>query len=223
MATANTPGAIERLTELDQAIVDAEKRRDAIRAEQRAANLAVARAKSQLLAAEERRGAGEDVVEDVAAAEDALAKASEVADFKTEAGGAALIREGGDGPARLANLPEKQTPVLGVWAARLAGAERVIEDAILTRDQFGRNHFAELAAEEVEADEPARAALVEAWETLQAAGNQYARRVRRWHHLAPYGDIDPEQIPTAPLGGTMIEVAQRFEAGLEVPTPRVLR
>jgi hypothetical protein len=222
MAATKT-SAIERLAELDQAIVDAEARRDAIHSEQRAANQAVAQAKAKLLDAEERRGAGESVDAEISAIEETLAQAVEVADVRTEPGGSVMRRGGPDAEPAIQNLPERTVPNRGLWSARLAGAERVIEEAILARDQFGRNHFAELAAEEVPADAEARDALVEAWEVLRAAGNAYAVRVRRWHRLARYADLDPAAIPLAPLTGDMIEVAQRFEAGLEVPTPRVLR
>lgn len=223
MPTVKAEGAIERLAKLDREIVDAEARRDSIRQEQRAANQAVAQAKAKLLDVEERRGAGEAVDTEIADVEEALAKAVEVADVKTEPGGSVMRRGGPDAEPQMQHLPERQVPNRGLWGARLAGAERAVEEATLARDQFGRDAFAELVAEEVEADDPAREALVEAWEALQVAGNVYARRVRRWHRLAAFGDVDPSEIPLAPLDGDVIEVAQRFEAGLEVPTPRVLR
>ncbi|HEX5527217.1 MAG TPA: hypothetical protein VFX44_08500 [Solirubrobacterales bacterium] len=224
MATkTKAKGAVERLAELDQAIVEAEARRDEIRTEQRQALQAVERAKGRILDAEERRGAGEDMGEEIAAAERELAEALEAADVRTQHGGSALVGGESDDPVQLYSLGDQQVPAVGVWGARIAGAERVVEDAILARDQYGRHHFAEIAAEEAAADGPARDALVEAWETLQAAGNAYALRIRRWHQLAPFAEIDPASIPVAPLTGDVLEVAERFERGIDVPTPPLLR
>jgi hypothetical protein len=85
-----------------------------------------------------------------------------------------------------------------------------------------RQHLAEIADEEMPADEPAREALAEAWEQFEDAASAYAIRVRRWHELARYGGIQPEDIPPVPTQGDDAQVRVRFASGIEPPTPRSL-
>jgi hypothetical protein len=204
MASRTKQSPVERLADLEAAVDVAEARLVEVQGERSQAEQRLRAAISNLLAIEERGGAGEDVDAEITEAEAVLAQARQVAD----------VRENDRG--------ENQAE-LGVWGARLRGAERAIEAAKLERDEFGRRHFADIAVEEIPLDEPAREALVAAWEALQEASNGYAIRVRRWHRLARYGGLDTAEIPLAPLAGDVGEVAARFEAGLPTPTPRVLR
>lgn len=193
MAT-RTKSAVEQLAELEEAVREAERRKQEVDAGRRRAARAVSAAESRRLALEEARGAGEDVDEEeiaeaIAAIEEAKAEADEL-----------------------------------VWGARLAGAERAVQEAADERDRFGAANFAAIAAEEALQDGPVRDALVEAHGALQEAANAYAVRVRRWHHLARYGRFSPASIPTGnPLAGDMDEVGRRFEQGVPVPTPPQLR
>jgi hypothetical protein len=110
-----------------------------------------------------------------------------------------------------------------VWRARIEGAKRALDEARVEVDAFGRARFADLVAEEVVQDDPAREALQAAWEAFDAAASAYAVRVRRWHRLAPFGGLDPRDIPTVPVKGDEGEVRLRFAAGIETPTPRSIR
>jgi hypothetical protein len=110
-----------------------------------------------------------------------------------------------------------------VWHARIEGAKRAFDEARVEVDAFGRARFADLVAEEVVQDDPAREALQAAWEAFDAAASAYAIRVRRWHRLAPFGGLDPRDIPTVPVKGDEGEVRLRFAAGIETPTPRSIR
>lgn len=110
-----------------------------------------------------------------------------------------------------------------VWRARIEGAKRALDEARGEVDAFGRARFADLVAEEVVQDDPAREALQAAWEAFDAAASAYAVRVRRWHRLAPFGGLDPRDIPTVPIKGDEAEVRMRFAAGIETPTPRSIR
>jgi hypothetical protein len=217
--------AIDRLADLDQAVVDAEARREAVEEERKAANRAVRQTRSQLRKAEERLGAGEPVETEITEIEAALAKAIDVADVRREPGGSVLRQSGPDAEPSMQNLPEREeVPDRGRWPARLAGAERVVEEAILARDQFARAAFPEIAAELSEEDAAATEALAAAWKVIEDAANAYALRLRLWYRLAEFGGIDPkEEIPIAPLEGDLMkEVSARFEA-LATPTPTVLR
>lgn len=194
MAATKTTTAAARLAELEEAVREARQRRAEIDADRRKASAALSRAEPTRLTLEKNRAAGEDVSD----------------------------KEIADAVAAIVDAREVADPA--VWRARLAGAEQAIGDAELARDEFGRTHFAEIAAEEVPLDAPARDALVDAWETLQEAASAYAIRARRWHHLSRYGGVDAADLPNGtPTAGDMDEVARRFEGGLPVPTPRSLR
>jgi hypothetical protein len=194
MAATETSTAGEQLAALEEAARDAERRLQQTNADRSSATRALRGAEDARLALEERRGAGEDVPKEE------IAEAIEAIE---------VAREAAD---------ER------VWNARRDGAERAVDEAVLARDEFGRENFALIAAEEAPLDGPARDALAEAWEVLQAAANGYALRARRWHHLARYGGIPIAEIPNGtPLRGDIDELVRRFESGLEIPTPRTLR
>lgn len=185
---------VDQLRDREEAVVAAERRKQEIENGRRRASRAVAAAEARRLSLEEARGAGEDVDPD------AIAEAV-----------AAIEEAKGEAEER-------------VWNARLAGAERALQDAEQERDRFGVANFAAIAGEEALKDGPARDALQEAWETLQTAANDYAVRVRVWHQLARYGRFSPSSIPTGnPLAGSVDEVGRRFDQGLPLPTPPQLR
>lgn len=186
--------ATERLAELEEAVREAERRRAEIDGERRKATRALSAAEGARLDLERRRAAGEAVDDE---------------EFEDAVRAIAEAREDAD---------ER------VWGARLEGAAEAIERAEFERDAFGREHFAEIAAEEAALDGPARDALLEAWSTLREAANAYAIRTRRWHHLARYGGLDAADIPTGtPVSGDLDDVTRRFAAGIPAPTPRPLR
>lgn len=193
MAAAKTRTAGERLAELEEHVAEARRRRAQVDADRRAALRAVRAAEDARFELEERRGAGEAVADE------------EVTDAV-----------GGIDRAR-AEADER------LWSARREGAGRALAEAEEAVLDFGREHFAELAAEIAADDGPARDALVDAWEGLQGAAGAYARQTRRWHHLARFGGLPVGAIPSGtPLRGDVTEVAQRFEAGIPVPTPPAL-
>ena len=109
-----------------------------------------------------------------------------------------------------------------VWGARLAGARRAVEEAERERDDHGRLHFSEMAAEEAAYDAPVRDELQAAYERLSDAETAYALRVRRWVRIAPYGRLSASDVPALPTQGTPDEVRGRFAVGIEAPTPRPL-
>jgi hypothetical protein len=177
-----------------EAMVDAAQRRyDEVVQASSEATQALEAAIAARLALEERSGAGEDV-----SAEEVAAAVADVEAAK--------------------ELADER-----VWHARIEGAKRARDEARLEVDAFGREHFADLVAEEVVQDDPAREALQAAWEAFDAAASAYAVRVRRWHRLAPFGGLDPRDIPTVPVKGDEVEVRMRFAAGIETPTPRSIR
>jgi hypothetical protein len=190
---ASSTTVAEELELYEEAVAAARERREEIVRERSAAHRAVGAAEGARLALEERRGAGEEVSEEEIA--EAVAAIEEA-------------REAAD---------------QRVWNARIEGADRAIQEAEATLRRFGREHFAELAAEEVLLDDPAREALQEAWAAFDAAASAYALRTRRWHKLAEFGGIDPRDIPSNPVRGDEVHVRQRFAAGIETPTPRSLR
>ncbi len=110
------------------------------------------------------------------------------------------------------------------WRARLEGAEHARQAAEQVRDDFGRERFAEIAAEQALLDPPVAEELQRAWEALQAAEHAYAQRIRVWTRLAPYGALDVQKhVPRLPTSGDPDTVRGRFARGVEVPTPRPLR
>ena len=111
-----------------------------------------------------------------------------------------------------------------VWEARKEGAGVALEEARAARETFLATRFDDLAAELMEGDEKATAAIDEAWSALNAAANALARQQRAWRVIATYGGVDPESLPAiAPLAGIPLEVRQALDAGVESPTPRSLR
>jgi chromosome segregation ATPase len=193
MATTTKTPIGDQLAALEEEVKAAKHRRTEVDRERSNASGALRSAEERRLAMEERRAAGEEVDDEDLAA---AVEAIEQA------------REAADGR---------------VWKARADGADRAVDEAQEAVQEFGRDHFAELAAEEVPLDDPARVELQEAWSAFDDAASAYALRIRRWHRLAEFGGIDPRDIPINPLRGNDVEVRQRFAAGIVTPTPRPLK
>ena len=191
---ATTKTAAARLADLEDAVREAEQRRAEVERGRNRASRALSQAEGARLALEESRAAGESVSDE---------------EIETAVKAISEAREAADA---------------AVWNARFEGAARAVAEAEMARDEFGRRAFAEIAAEEVPLDDPAREALQAAWAALVDAAGVYSVRTRRWHHLARYGGIAAESIPNGtPLRGDFAEVVARFEGGLPVPTPPTLR
>jgi hypothetical protein len=183
----------DQLAELEAKRRAAEKRLAEIQQERFRASAAQRAAEDHRFSLEERREAGEEV------ADEEIAEA-------------------------VAAIEEAKTAADDrLWNARKAGAERAIAEAAEAVERFGRDHFAELASEEVPLDDPARDRLQAAWAEFDAAASEYALRIRRWHRLAGFGGIEAPDIPTNPLRGDETVVRQRFSVGIPTPTPRPLR
>jgi hypothetical protein len=186
--------ALERLGEFEERVRAAVAREHAVSVGRGRARREASRALGELLAVEEAIGAGEREPDD-----------DEVMQLR--------------GTVRDAEAAASDD----VWAARLAGARRAVEEAERERDDHGRLHFSEMASEEAALDGPVRDALQVAHEALGAAETAYALRVRRWVRIAPYGRLSAHDVPALPTQGTPDEVRGRFAAGIEPPTPRALR
>lgn len=193
MATKTKTPVGDELAALERKVEEAKKRATAVQQDASAAGRALREAEGRRFSLEEARAAGEEVSED------------EIADAvqAVEAAKAAADER--------------------LWYARREGAARAVAEAEEAVQRFGTERFAELAAEEVPLDDPARERLQAAWAEFDAAASAYALRIRRWHRLAGFGGLDPQQIPSNPLRGDETVVRQRFSAGIPTPTPRPLR
>jgi len=186
--------ALERLEELEERVRAAEAREHAVSVGRGRARREASRALGELLALEGSVGAGEREPDD----DEMMQLRGTVRDAEEAASD-------------------------DVWGARLAGARRAVEEAERERDDHGRLHFSEMAAEEAAYDAPVRDELQAAYERLSDAETAYALRVRRWVRIAPYGRLSASDVPALPTQGTPDQVRGRFAAGIEPPTPRALR
>jgi hypothetical protein len=192
-ATKSATPVGDQLAALEDAVAEAERRRTQVDEARSAASEALRAAEDARFALEEKRAAGEDVAD------------------KDVAGADTAVDEA------------RKAATQRLWRARAEGADRAVDEAKVALRQFGIEHFAELAAEEVPLDEPTQVALQAAWAAFDEAASAYALRIRRWHRLAEFGGIDARDIPTNPLRGDETVVRQRFSAGIVTPTPRPLR
>ena len=176
-----------QLETLDVRIENARGRRREIEQQQNRAGRDASRARAQRVAYEEAVGAGE-----------------REPDLKEE--------------KRLSNAiaDAERAATDDAWRARLAGADRAIEEAQRERDVFLAEEALGVVAEGYDEDVAARDRLSAAWEELAAAEEQYAARVRRAVVLARKA----EDVPALPAAGDEgpATVARR----VEVPAPRSL-
>jgi len=185
--------ATEALQQLEEKVARAKSREDQVLAERSRASRALSAAEGDLSMFHQAVGAGEP--------EDPQE----------------------EGRLRLAVRDAREQGEPAVWQAKLSGAEQARVAAEQERDAFGRQHFAEIAAEQAPLDPPVAERLADAWAELQAAEAEYAQRVRAWTRLAPYGDLSIEDVPRLPTAGDADTVRSNFARGVEVPTPRPLR
>jgi hypothetical protein len=183
----------DELAALEAKVEEAKERRAAVAQERSQATSALRRAEDRRFALEEAHAAGEEVADGEVAEAVAAVEAA------------------------------KEAADERMWSARRDGADRAVAEAEEAVRRFGRDHFAELAAEEVPLDDPARERLQEAWAEFDAAASAYALRIRRWHRLAEFGGLAAHDIPGNPLRGDETVVRQRFAVGVPTPTPRPLR
>jgi hypothetical protein len=188
-----TTDVIKRLDDLERKVAEASERRESVRRDRARALGQVSAAEAEFARYQEAIGAGEQAPD--ADRERGLTEAIEAA---------------------------RRAASEDVWSARQVGAERAVEAAESARDAFGRERFPEIAVAEALRDGPARDRLQAAWEELQEAESEYATRVRRWHHVAPFGGLDVDDLPGLPTRGDPGEVVSRFAAGIDAPTPRSL-
>lgn len=187
-----TSSSSEQLAVLEAAVVEAKRRRDRVTADRNKATGALRGAEAAFADLQERIGAGEQV------------EPSE------------------EGPLAQALAVAREESSDLRWRARVEGAERAVTEAAGARDAFGREHFAEIAAEEVVKDGPVRDRLQAAHEEMDEAEGEFVARVRRWHELREFGGLLVDDLPGNPLRGDPNEVRARFAEGIESPTPRPL-
>jgi hypothetical protein len=109
-----------------------------------------------------------------------------------------------------------------VWEARFSGANGAREARKRERDQFAREHFADLDEELARDTITVRDRLVAAHAEQDAAERDYAAMLRRWHRIVGFGNLPPSDIPTNPLRGDAGEVGVRFARGIEHECVRCL-
>lgn len=109
-----------------------------------------------------------------------------------------------------------------VWEAKAQGTAEARDRADLALEEFGRSRFDDLAAELAAPAPGIRDRLQEAHAALEQAEGEYVALLRRWHVVAPYGDLPAGDVPANPLVADPAEVGARFDEGIPLPVPRSL-
>ncbi len=186
--------AWEQLSELEHAVGEAREREERLAADRAQASRNAAGAKGALAAYHVAVGAGERDPDD--------AEEQRLRGEMREAQAGASADE---------------------WDARFSGAHGARESREQVRDQFGRENFSRLVAELSERAPDARERVEAAREALVEANRDYVAITRAFHRIAPFGNLDPAEIPPHPLAGDAADVELRFARGLELPIPASLR